>query len=103
MPNRVPYAKSPLTYSGQVEILKSRGLLIEDEIKAEHLLKNISYYLLSEYWYPMLAYPKSEHRFKPGVKYVSIIVVSNYRFGRLLHRSQSNERYLFQDKSCSLV
>jgi abortive infection bacteriophage resistance protein len=68
MPNRVPYTKSALTYAGQVEILKSRGLLIEDEFKAEHLLKNISYYRLSGYWYPMLAYPKSAHRFKPGYK-----------------------------------
>jgi abortive infection bacteriophage resistance protein len=41
MPNRVQYTKSALTYAGQVEILKSRGLLIEDEFKAEHLLKNI--------------------------------------------------------------
>ena len=69
MPNKVPYLKSALTYAGQIELLKSRGLLIEDEIKAEHLLKNISYYRLSGYWYPMLADPKSAHRFKSGATF----------------------------------
>ncbi len=69
MSNRTPYSKSALTYTGQIEILKLRGLFIEDELKAEHLLKNISYYRLSGYWYPLLAHPKSAHCFKPGATF----------------------------------
>jgi len=64
MPNRVPYTKPALTYQEKIHQLKSRGLYIEDEAKALHLLQNISYYRLSGYWYPMIEHPKHEHQFK---------------------------------------
>jgi len=62
--SKVSYNKPPLTYSEQLQQLKDRGLFIENTDKALHLLENISYYRLSGYWYPMLAHPKSSHRFK---------------------------------------
>ncbi|QTD36256.1 Abi family protein [Polaribacter batillariae] len=61
---RIPYQKPSLTYSEQLQQLKDRGLIIENEIKALHLLENLSYYRLSAYWYPMLETPKNAHRFK---------------------------------------
>ena len=51
------YNKPPLTYTEQMELLKSRGMTIPDEKRAERLLANISYYRLSAY---MLPYKKSE-------------------------------------------
>lgn len=51
------YNKPPLTYTEQVELLKSRGMTIPDESRAERLLANISYYRMSAY---MLPYKKSE-------------------------------------------
>lgn len=51
------YNKPPLTYTQQVELLKSRGMTIPDENRAERLLANISYYRLSAY---MLPYKKNE-------------------------------------------
>lgn len=60
------YNKPPLTYKEQLDQLKSRGLIIENEAKALHLLENLSYYRLSGYLYPMLEYPKENHIFKPG-------------------------------------
>lgn len=50
------YNKPPLTYTEQVHLLKSRGLLFDDEKRAERHLANISYYRLSAY---MLPYKKS--------------------------------------------
>ncbi len=58
------YDKPPLSYQEQLDRLKSRGLLVEDDEKALHLLENISYYRLSGYWYPFLA-NKEQHLFKP--------------------------------------
>jgi abortive infection bacteriophage resistance protein len=63
---RVPYTKPPLTYAAQLQQLKDRGLIVESDAKAIHLLEKISYYRLSGYWYPMLLQPKIAHLFKPG-------------------------------------
>lgn len=46
------YNKPPLTYTEQIELLKSRGMIIPDEKRAERLLANISYYRLSAYMLP---------------------------------------------------
>ena len=43
--------KKPLTVSQQVELLKSRGLLIENEAVARRFLQHINYYTLSGYLY----------------------------------------------------
>lgn len=63
---RVPYTKSALSYADQLQQLKVRGLIIDNDTKALHLLENISYYRLSGYWYPMIADPKNAHIFKPN-------------------------------------
>ena len=63
---KVPYTKAALRYVAQLQQLKDRGLIIENDSKALHLLENISYYRLSGYWYPMLAEPKTAHAFKSG-------------------------------------
>lgn len=46
------YNKPPLTYTEQVELLKSRGMTVPDEKRAERLLANISYYRISAYMLP---------------------------------------------------
>ncbi len=66
--SKAPYTKVPLTYAAQLQQLKDRGLIIDDEPKALHLLENISYYRLSGYWYPLLSDTKS-HLFKAGATF----------------------------------
>lgn len=46
------YKKPPLTYQQQLDLWKSRGLIVTDELKATHYLANISYYRLSAYALP---------------------------------------------------
>jgi len=65
--SKTDYIKPPLSYQQQLEQLKSRGLVVENDPKAIHLLETISYYRLSGYWFPLLADKKS-HIFKPGSK-----------------------------------
>lgn len=81
---RIPYSKPSLSYSQQLQQLKDRGLNIESEKKALHLLENISYYRLSGYWYPMLAQPKSLHRFKEGASFNTAFKI--YCFDREFRR-----------------
>jgi abortive infection bacteriophage resistance protein len=63
------YLKPSLSPEEQLQLLKERGLIIEDETKALHLLQHISYYRLSGYWYPFLQEPKSLHRFKDNASF----------------------------------
>ncbi|MDF2456208.1 MAG: protease [Cytophagaceae bacterium] len=81
---RIPYTKPSLTYADQLQQLKDRGLIIESEEKALHLLENISYYKLSGYWYPMLAQPKSLHRFKEEASFNTAFKI--YCFDREFRR-----------------
>ena len=48
--NKQKYNKIPLTLDEQVELLKERGLNIEDEQRLKYYLKNLSYYHLSIYF-----------------------------------------------------
>ena len=43
------YDKPPKTYQEQIALLKERGVIFDDEKKAEHQLAAISYYRLSAY------------------------------------------------------
>ena len=49
---KVPYDKRPLSIQTQIERLKGRGLIIDDEKLAVDYLSNISYYRLRAYTYP---------------------------------------------------
>ncbi|HEY9559911.1 MAG TPA: Abi family protein [Anseongella sp.] len=86
---KVPYTKPALNYADQLQRLKSRGLIIENDKKALHLLQNISYYRLSGYWYPLLEAPKHAHQFKPGSTFENAF--SLYCFDRELRKLISGE------------
>lgn len=73
------FEKPPLTYEAQLQLLKSRGLLIEDEEKALHILQVISYYRLSGYWYPLLE-DKENHKFKMNAQFETAFNL--YKFDR---------------------
>lgn len=79
--NKVPYTKTALSYADQLQQLINRGLTIEDEPKALHLLEVISYYRLSGYWYPLLA-DKQNHQFKPTATFETAFSI--YKFDREL-------------------
>ncbi len=78
------YNKPPLTYTEQVELLRSRGMIISDKRRTERHLANISYYRLSAY---MLPYKQKENgkildSFREGVTWDT--VYNLYVFDRKL-------------------
>ena len=78
----VEFAKDPLSLEEQIDLLKQRGMLINDEAKARTYLTNISYYRLSAYWYIFLELPQADHKFKEGTEFHR--VVDTYVFDRKL-------------------
>ena len=48
--NKQKYCKKPLSLDEQVELLKNRGLVIDNDEKLKYYLKNLSYYHLSIYF-----------------------------------------------------
>lgn len=68
------YNKQSITLQQQIQQLKTRGLGITDEVAAEHYLKNISYYRLAGYWWPMQS-DKVNHVFKPQSRFEDVIAL----------------------------
>ena len=71
------YLKPPLNLEDQINLLKSRGLIINDPIFAKHILSNISYYRLSSYFYNFWE-DKPGHKFFESSRFESIVNIYNF-------------------------
>ena len=89
MTNLIPFAKQFASSADLVNLLRSRGLNIEDKQKAEDYLDNIGYYRLSAYMHPLLQKPKTSHLFKEGTTFNKIMML--YRFDKKLRLLMFNE------------
>jgi len=69
------YSKPHLSYIEQIELLKSRRLIIEDTQYAITKLKHISYFRLSAYFLPFYC---DENTFKQGTTFEQIIEVYHF-------------------------
>ncbi len=72
-----------------VQILKTRGMLIENEQKAENYLMNIGYHRLSAYIYPFYKSPKSDLKLKDGTTFKQVLTL--YRLDKKLRILLFNE------------
>lgn len=73
--------KPYLSYADQVALLRSRGMLIDDEVWAEEVLATHNYYRLSGYWYSArsLESPKnSSVYFKPGTSLALCVALYDF-------------------------
>jgi len=89
MATTIPYGKSYSNPQDLVNLLKSRGLSISDESKAEHYLEHIGYYRLSAYMYPFLKNPKELHQYKSGASFSKVMML--YRFDKKFRLFLFNE------------
>lgn len=67
------YEKSALTVNEQVKLLKSRGLIVDDQENAESALLAISYYRLSAYFVPFETRRGEIHEFSRGTRFEEIV------------------------------
>ena len=72
-----------------VQILKSRGMLMEDEHKVESYLLNIGYHRLSAYIFPFYKSPKSNLILKEGTTFEQVLTL--YHFDKKLRILLFNE------------
>lgn len=91
----IPYTKPSLSYQDQINLLSGRGLHFKNIKKAEYLLKRISYYRLSAYWYPFFiedstnGITKSWHYFRYNSKFDTAFKL--YAFDRELRQLIASE------------
>ena len=85
----IPFGKPYKPADQLIALLKSRGLSIDDEMKAEHYLQHIGYYRLSAYMYPLLQLPKENHIYKSGASFIRVMMI--YRFDKKLRLLVFNE------------
>jgi len=71
------YNKQAISLRQQIQQLQTRGLTIADELAAEHHLRNISYYRLAGYWWPMQS-DKVNHVIKPNSRFDDVIALYSF-------------------------
>lgn len=89
MENRPPYAKTYQSPAQLVDLLRLRGLIVEDADRAAQYLETISYYRLTAYLHPFLRPPKQENRCREGVAFGQVLTL--YRFDKKLRLLLFNE------------
>ena len=67
------YTKPALSADGHIAKLKERGLVIPDEAKARHYLRNISYFRLSAYTRPHYRPDLTKHTFLPDTRFDDVL------------------------------
>ena len=72
-----PYNKPTLSSREQIDLLKLRGLIIENEKYALDFLTHVNYYRLSAYIYTFLE-EKEKHVFKKGTTFQNILDIYNF-------------------------
>ena len=71
------FDKKATTINEQIELLKKRGLIINDVNFAKNMLSKISYYRLGEYWYVMQD-DKENHIFKPYSYFKNVVALYEF-------------------------
>ncbi len=69
------------SYLGQLQLLKDRGLVVQDDAQALHVLEHHNYYRLSAYRFP---FQDSTDQFRPGTTFEQLWEL--YRFDRILRQ-----------------
>lgn len=72
------------TISEQIDLIKKRGCIIDDEERVKNILMNVNYYRLSSYFLP---YKNSDDTYKIGTRFDQ--VYRNYLFDRKLRNMLS--------------
>lgn len=76
------FIKPVINIEQQIQVLKNRGLTIQDEAKAKLFLQAVSYFRLSPYMRPYQLNHNPSHSFKPAATFKQ--VTQTYEFDRKL-------------------
>ena len=83
--------KEPKTFDEQIDLLKSRGLIIGDEDKAKFILSNINYYRFSAY---LIHFKREDETYKENITFVSYtLAIKHGSTGYLDKQCFKKEKY----------
>lgn len=71
------YSKNPFVVDQHIQLLRDRGMSIENEELARHYLSHVSYYRLAGYWWPMQK-DKERHIFKEKSRFEDVVALYNF-------------------------
>ncbi|WP_242851183.1 Abi family protein [Clostridium novyi] len=77
--NSIIKLKKPKSFDEQIEILRKRGLIIDNEEEAKFILSNVNYYRFTAY---LLTFKKEDDKYKSGTSFTMISHI--YKFDREL-------------------
>ena len=66
------FTKPATTIEQQIDLLKSRGMQVEDDAQAHHYLSHLNYYRLTAYRLPFEV-DHDTHQFRPGTRFSDIL------------------------------
>ncbi len=66
------FGKPATTYDQQIDLLKQRGMVIDDDDTARFYLQHLNYYRLGAYWLPFET-DHATHQFKPGTRFSDVL------------------------------
>ena len=89
MLNRISYNKPYKSAKDLVQLLQTRGLIINNLNRAENYIRHIGYYRLSAYMYPHLEKPKEKHVYKNNKTFQNVLDL--YKFDKKLRLLIFNE------------
>lgn len=81
-PSKQQFSDEPLTITGQLQLLKSKGLTIEDELEAEYWLSQISYLRFKNYSLLHKDYTTGNGNYLAGTTFNEVLQL--YRFDQKL-------------------
>ena len=76
-----------ITLDEQIDLLRSRGMIISDEEKAKEVLFDVGYYRLGFYWFPFeKTYPNKNnrtHKFNSGTDFDDAVNLYYFDFNSI--------------------
>ena len=73
----ISYSKPFQTYQELIQLLKSRGMIFNNENKAENILRHVNYYRLGGYW---LSFEEDHqtHKFKQNTQFENVLALYSF-------------------------
>ena len=93
----------------QIQLLRSRGMIINNEEKAKEVLFDVGYFRLGFYWFPFeLTYPQKDnrnHQFKQGSNFDDAVKLYyfDFKLRNYLLKALSRIEIAFRTKVIYLV
>ena len=96
------YMKQPASLEEQIDLLKRRGLMIDDEAEAFAVLERVSYFRLASYW-RVMEEDKAQHVFKPNSHFSNVLTLRPSKYAASSATSMDNGLFVPHKRQVALL